>query len=90
MAIEAGKVYRNGDGETVHIMGPARHIDTGKPYPDRFWALNGNHYHADGRMVHRERSGRHAINIEPIGVHSDAGKGEGWAHSHCTVCEPDC
>ena len=80
MEIKAGKVYRDGDGSLVHIMGPTRTTD------DVYWSLEGNHYTAEGRMVHRTNADRYAL-CEEVGEHGDGGKGEGWAHSHCTACK---
>lgn len=76
--IEGGGVYLRGDGAAVHVMGPAKREDV----PGALWALDGNHYHPDGRMVSREASERHRLG-ERIGTHSDGGRGEGWAASEC-------
>lgn len=78
---ESGKVYRDGEGTLVHIEGPAK--DDGY-----WWSLEGNHYDANGRMRHREWLDRHAL-VECVGEHSDAGKGQGWSHSICSVCTED-
>ena len=99
--IKAGHVYKDGRGNLVHIEGPTRCGHEGFVYSaegNHYRASDGAFkFHT----ITRDEDGRITGDVpecwevssynllpEPIGTHSDGGKGYGWSHSVCSVCYP--